>query len=304
MCLCLCLCVVCLPICVSMYVHFCAGGMWVWLCVWLFSCLWVGVCVSVDGFLTQARIGICLPSSLWEQARSKRRPPPQCPAVGPVVGQGRGQVITPESVPASSPGLGMALSHSLTTHSHTATKRETSCLSGQTLGSWGHQAKVGRSSARGGSRMWQGWGIPAQPLLQPCWALLRRLVVCSGPAWPSGFCAFVPLTSSRETNGQGWGQQCSSGWTKDVESEPSARDQSSALHTVPEGPPTFSLWPWVKGSLPLWWDSPPSPQPLPSLPHPARPQFGPTFSWHCALLSHFLNLLSCFWQSWNRPCGK
>lgn len=95
-------------------------------------------------------------------------------------------------------------------------------------------------------------------------------------------------------------------WTKDMESEPSAPDQSSAFHTVTEGPPSFSLRPWVKGSLPLQWDPLPSLQPPPSPPHPAGPQFGPTFAGHCLFLflSHFLDELSGFRQSWTRPCDQ
>lgn len=220
------------------------------------------------------------------------------------MGQARGR-DTPESAPPL--GLGTALSHSLATHTHTATKRETSfppgrpwmCGATRPRRAGAQQVEGLAGHGCGGARV--SWSSPSFSLAGLClggWLLAQDL---------PGQVALCLCPSHRQPGNQwpGPGPQCSSGWTNDMESEPSTPDQSSALHTVPEGPPTFPLWPWVKGSLPLRWDSPPSPQPLPSPPHPARPQLGPTFSWHCALLSHFLNLLSCFittplWQVMRR----
>ena len=133
------------------------------------------------------------------------------------------------------------------------------------------------------------WG----PLLRSHWLFL-------GPAgrwlhWEAG------LTWA--TNGK-WPR-----WAVTQNRKVLAPDQSLAVCRGTVGPPAPSPQPWVLvtpvGPLPIV----PVPADLPTSAHsftllptpshpcplshaPGRPQFGSTFSWHCIILSHFLNLTS------------
>lgn len=187
---------VCLPIGVSVYVHFCACGMWAWLCVWLFSCLWVGVCVSVGGFLTRARSSTCLPPC-GDRPGQRDVPLHSAPAVGQ--GRGPGQRSSDYSRISPSPGSGHG-SQPLTGHTHSYSNQ-----TGNKLSLLADPGCVGPPGQGGQERSrWRGWrikdvaglGYPgaAPPSALPgfaeeagCW--LRTCLA----KW---LCAFVPLTGS------------------------------------------------------------------------------------------------------------
>lgn len=201
-----------------------------WLCmsVCLYVCLCMCISVRVDvGLAVLVSVGQCVslwlvsdlarsrapggswclsPSCLWGQARSEISPLHSALAVGP--GRGPGQ----RSNDYSRIRVWARLSD---THWPCTLLQQPN--RGNKLCLLIHPGRleaprprwVGAQQAEGRVKDVAGLGSPKQPLLQPCWALLRRLAVCSGPVWPSGF---VPCPShpQRETPA-GPGRQRSSG---------------------------------------------------------------------------------------------